>query len=90
MVNCCGWLTMDEMAFEFVCTKETIKNWIKDGLPCEKVGRTYQFNLEDVHNWFLIGWFEKLEPEEQYAKISQFYQTKKKRKAKRCTKNKTF
>ena len=43
--------TIQEVADTYSVTKQTIRNWIKRGLPHIKVGNVLRFDLQEVDKW---------------------------------------
>jgi phage terminase Nu1 subunit (DNA packaging protein) len=45
------YLNIQDVADKYLVTTKTIRNWIKKGLPCLKVGNILRFDIIDVDNW---------------------------------------
>lgn len=44
-------LTIKDMAHRYNVVDRTIRNWIKQGMPCIKVGNVLRFDIEEVEQW---------------------------------------
>jgi len=44
-------LTLDELAKYLKVHKNTIHNWLKQGMPCFKKGHIIRFNLDKILEW---------------------------------------
>jgi len=44
-------LNIKQLAQHYNVTAQTIRNWIKIGLPRIKIGNVLRFKLEDVDEW---------------------------------------
>jgi putative transcriptional regulator len=43
------WVNLEQVADHLTVSKDTIRNWIKEGLlPAYKVGKMYKFKLSEV------------------------------------------
>lgn len=44
-------VTSEELQRICKVSRSTIDRWRKDGMPCEKIGRSVRFDLEQVKEW---------------------------------------
>lgn len=50
------WVNLEQVADHLTVSKDTIRNWIKEGLlPAYKVGNMYKFKLSEVDQWVREG-----------------------------------
>ncbi len=50
------WVNLEQVADHLTVSKDTIRNWIKEGLlPAYKVGKMYKFKLSEVDQWVREG-----------------------------------
>ena len=50
------WVNLEQVADHLTVSKDTIRNWIKEGLlPAYKVGKMYRFKLSEVDQWVREG-----------------------------------
>ena len=50
------WVSLEQVADHLTVSKDTIRNWIKEGLlPAYRVGKMYKFKLSDVDQWVREG-----------------------------------
>ena len=50
------WVSLEQVADHLTVSKDTIRNWIKEGLlPAYKVGKMYKFKLSEVDQWVREG-----------------------------------
>ena len=45
------WLTLDELAAHFRCSRTTVNRWRSQGMPHVMVGESPRFQLEPVTQW---------------------------------------
>lgn len=48
-------LTIKEVAAIYKVTTKTIRNWIKKGLPCIRIGNVLRFDINEVDTWTKEG-----------------------------------
>ena len=50
------WVSLEQVADHLTVSKDTIRNWIKEGLlPAYRVGKMYKFKLSEVDQWVCEG-----------------------------------
>lgn len=50
------WVNLEQVADHLTVSKDTIRNWIKEGLlPAYRVGKMYKFKLSEVDQWVREG-----------------------------------
>ena len=50
------WVSLEQVADHLTDSKDTIRNWIKEGLlPAYRVGKMYKFKLSEVDQWVREG-----------------------------------
>ena len=50
------WVSLEQVADHLTVSKDTIRNWIKEGLlPAYRVGKMYKFKLSEVDQWVREG-----------------------------------
>ncbi|EJZ88245.1 excisionase family DNA binding domain-containing protein [Schaalia turicensis ACS-279-V-Col4] len=50
------WVNLEQVADHLTVSKDTIRNWIKEGLlPAYRVGKLYKFKLSEVDQWVREG-----------------------------------
>lgn len=50
------WVSLEQVADHLTVSKDTIRNWIKEGLlPAYRVGQMYKFKLSEVDQWVREG-----------------------------------
>lgn len=50
------WVNLEEVATHLSVSKDSIRNWIRDGLlPAYKVGKMYKFKLSEIDQWVREG-----------------------------------
>jgi len=45
------WLSMKEICAYLGISRDTVKKWIKKGMPAHRVGRLWKFNVEEIDQW---------------------------------------
>jgi excisionase family DNA binding protein len=45
------WMSVEQLAEYLGCSKPTIYNWLKEGLPCVKKDGRPRFYRKDVNEW---------------------------------------
>jgi excisionase family DNA binding protein len=49
------WLSVEEIAHHLGVSKDTIYNWIKNGMPAQKIGKLWKFKASEVDEWARSG-----------------------------------
>ena len=49
------WLSVEEIAHHLGVSKDTIYNWIKKGMPAQKIGKLWKFKASEVDEWARSG-----------------------------------
>ena len=45
------WFSMKEICAYLGISRDTVKKWIKKGMPAHRVGRLWKFNVEEIDQW---------------------------------------
>lgn len=46
-------MTSSELSAYYKVSRQTIKNWVKQGCPVERIGKLLRFRLADIELWNL-------------------------------------
>ncbi|MDO4928653.1 MAG: helix-turn-helix domain-containing protein [Corynebacterium sp.] len=51
-----GWVNFEDVAEYLSLSKDTVRNWIKDGkLPAYRAGKMYKFKISEIDQWMREG-----------------------------------
>ncbi|WP_067783111.1 helix-turn-helix domain-containing protein [Actinomyces vulturis] len=51
-----GWVNLEDVAEYLSLSKDTVRNWIKDGkLPAYRAGKMYKFKISEIDQWMREG-----------------------------------
>jgi phage terminase Nu1 subunit (DNA packaging protein) len=46
-----NYVNIQDIATAYLVTTKTVRNWVKKGLPCLKIGNVLRFNPTEVNQW---------------------------------------